>query len=98
MSVIKTKGENDNDDGSVVKITTIVAEESRAGCLIGITFTLYLCTGSISFNLKEVQLPLISNEECQNRSSSPHIVSTNQLCAGVDEGGKDTCQVLGPYF
>ncbi|XP_071804919.1 uncharacterized protein [Asterias amurensis] len=48
--------------------------------------------GSISFTLKDVELPLISNEDCQFRSSSPHIVSTNQLCAGVDEGGKDTCQ------
>ena len=46
--------------------------------------------------LKEVMLPVVSNDQCEQWFSyEGHYdpIPKNQLCAGYQEGGKDTCQV-----
>ncbi|XP_022083408.1 enteropeptidase-like [Acanthaster planci] len=48
--------------------------------------------GAVSYDLQEARLPLVPQDICQDQSNSPHLVSKNQLCAGVTEGGIDTCQ------
>ncbi|XP_038052475.1 uncharacterized protein LOC119725186 [Patiria miniata] len=48
--------------------------------------------GAVSFDLQEAILPLVPRDICQYQSNSPHLVSSNQLCAGFSEGGVDTCQ------
>ena len=40
-------------------------------------------------NLREVQVPIVSNETCND--SYGGVISSNMLCAGYPEGGKDSC-------
>ena len=40
-------------------------------------------------NLREVQVPIVSNETCKD--SYGDIITSNMLCAGYPEGGKDAC-------
>nr|XP_053605955.1 uncharacterized protein LOC128672684 [Plodia interpunctella] len=42
--------------------------------------------------LMEVELPIISNEECRSSQYDSNMISDNMLCAGLAKGGKDTCQ------
>jgi secreted trypsin-like serine protease len=56
--------------------------------------------GDIAKNLMEVQVPIVSNEECDKSYSSvegsavsyPEGINHNFICAGAPEGGKDSCQ------
>ncbi|XP_069044035.1 uncharacterized protein [Lepisosteus oculatus] len=41
--------------------------------------------------LQEVQLPVIGNQECSCLNSEYNITS-NMICAGLTQGGKDSCQ------
>ncbi|XP_052410119.1 prostasin-like [Carassius gibelio] len=52
--------------------------------------------GSLNFGssetaniLQEVQIPVVSNSVCQSAYGS--IITSNMLCAGLKEGGKDSC-------
>jgi trypsin len=38
--------------------------------------------------LRQVSVPIINNQGCKARVTLP----TKQICAGYDEGGKDSCQ------
>ncbi|XP_070000475.1 transmembrane protease serine 9-like isoform X2 [Penaeus vannamei] len=46
--------------------------------------------GSQPVKLQEVEVPVISNKECE--VSYPGAVTSTSLCAGVAEGGMDSCQ------
>lgn len=49
-----------------------------------------------SCELLEVELPVLSNEQCRNTKYDTGMIADQMLCAGYpDEGLKDTCQV---YF
>ncbi len=41
--------------------------------------------------LQEVSVPIVSNEICREAYGDESEVSDNMLCAGDEEGGKDTC-------
>ncbi|XP_070704724.1 trypsin-like isoform X2 [Pempheris klunzingeri] len=43
--------------------------------------------------LQEVSVPVVSNSKCSEAYTG--IITSNMICAGLDEGGKDSCQV-GP--
>ena len=45
--------------------------------------------GQISYDLQQVELPIVSEEECA--SSMGRMITENMLCAGFREGGKDAC-------
>ena len=45
--------------------------------------------GVLSYELQQVQLPIVSEEECTN--SMGRMINENLLCAGYSEGGKDAC-------
>ena len=45
--------------------------------------------GFLSYDLQQVELPIVSEEECIN--SMGRMVSENMLCAGYSAGGKDAC-------
>lgn len=47
---------------------------------------------SQSEDLMKVDVPIVSNEICQNSYSGYGIVDENMFCAGYQEGGKDACQ------
>ncbi|XP_027741824.1 enteropeptidase [Empidonax traillii] len=47
--------------------------------------------GPTSDVLKEAEVPLISNEKCQQRMPE-YSITENMLCAGYDMGGIDSCQ------
>lgn len=42
-----------------------------------------------SLELREVMVPLVSNEQCNHTYG---IITDNMLCAGYENGGKDSCQ------
>lgn len=48
--------------------------------------------------LQEVELPVMSNEECKQTNYSASMISDNMLCAGYPEGLKDSCQVRYSTF
>lgn len=47
--------------------------------------------GSYSDVLRQVSLPIVSNQTCNSYSSYAGDVTENMLCAGYVEGGKDAC-------
>lgn len=47
--------------------------------------------GSISRTLRQVQIPIISNEECARKYNSIS-VREGQICAAYASGGRDSCQ------
>ncbi|XP_063602625.1 transmembrane protease serine 2-like [Penaeus indicus] len=47
--------------------------------------------GSTSGTLFEVTVPTMTNTECNNKYGGS--ITDNMICAGIPEGGKDSCQV-----
>ncbi|XP_013097368.2 chymotrypsin-2-like [Stomoxys calcitrans] len=45
--------------------------------------------GSVQFHLQSVELKIYSDDECQLRHDN--VTTADQLCGGVDEGGKGQC-------
>ncbi|CAB3250557.1 unnamed protein product [Arctia plantaginis] len=49
--------------------------------------------GKVSCTLQEVEVPVISNQECRNTKYTPSMITDNMMCAGYPKtGGKDSCQ------
>ncbi|XP_039306345.1 uncharacterized protein LOC105193902 [Solenopsis invicta] len=48
--------------------------------------------GKPSCLLQEVEVPVMSLQDCRNTSYSARMISDNMLCAGYLEGEKDSCQ------
>ena len=60
-----------------------------------------LLGGSVPNVLHQVSVPIIDNEKCQNmfiKSGHKKTVRESFLCAGYDEGKKDSCEVSTWYF
>lgn len=53
--------------------------------------------GPVSSVLREVIVPIISNAECRNMKYPARKITDNMLCAGYQQGGKDSCQVRKSY-
>ena len=46
--------------------------------------------------MQKAGLPIVTNEECVNkfmRMKTPETLTTEMICAGVDDGSHDACQV-----
>lgn len=51
--------------------------------------------GKPSCELQEVEVPVISNDDCRKTNYSSKMISDNMLCAGYPaEGKRDSCQVI----
>ncbi|XP_067626643.1 trypsin-1-like [Eurosta solidaginis] len=48
--------------------------------------------GYIADSLQEVQVPVMSQEDCRKSKYGADRITDNMLCAGYPEGGKDSCQ------
>ncbi|XP_011635957.1 trypsin-1-like [Pogonomyrmex barbatus] len=48
--------------------------------------------GAISYTLQEVVVPILTNAECRATKYPPRRITDNMICAGFQEGGKDSCQ------
>lgn len=51
--------------------------------------------GSTADILQEVSVPIVGPRECQCAYSD---LTTNMICAGFREGGKDSCQVKNTFW
>ena len=49
--------------------------------------------GTPSCTLREVDVKVMSNEECRKTNYTENLISDKMMCAGDLKGGKDTCQV-----
>lgn len=49
-------------------------------------------SGKPSCLLQEVQVPVMSNDDCKKTNYSEKMISDNMLCAGYPDGMKDSCQ------
>ena len=59
-------------------------------CIGGTLFVFaQLSAATLENNLREVQVPIVSNETCNDFYGG--IITPNMLCAGYEEGGKDAC-------
>ncbi len=47
--------------------------------------------GETSRRLREVEVPIVSNQVCNTNTAYRGGITDNMLCAGFDEGGKDSC-------
>lgn len=49
--------------------------------------------GSVSGVLRKVEVPILSNSDCNTKTNYEGKITDNMLCAGnIEEGGKDSCQ------
>jgi secreted trypsin-like serine protease len=48
--------------------------------------------GNTASKLREVEVKVISNQECQDMGYKPEWITSQMMCAGVGGGGKDSCQ------
>ncbi|XP_020278717.1 trypsin-1-like [Pseudomyrmex gracilis] len=49
-------------------------------------------SGMVSHTLQEVVVPILTNAECRATKYPSRRITDNMLCAGYEEGGKDSCQ------
>ena len=54
--------------------------------------------GKPSCLLQEVEVPVMSLQDCRNTSYSPRMISDNMMCAGYLDGQKDSCQVNSNFL
>lgn len=47
--------------------------------------------GSSSSVLQHVMLPILGNQQCSNMMEQKYTITNNMLCAGLPQGGKDSC-------
>ena len=52
----------------------------------------FFSEGDTPLKLHEVDVPILTNSACQAKYRSI-VITSNMICAGLDVGGKDSCQV-----
>lgn len=59
-------------------------------------FYFFLQFGNDSFLniLREVNVPVVGNNECQCYYEGDKVIMENMICAGLSAGEKDSCQVI----
>ena len=70
-------------------------EEIPAGAMV--TVTGWGATsegGSLPATLQTLDVPVVDNPTCNQKYSGFNDITDQMFCAGVDAGGKDSCQVL----
>ena len=53
--------------------------------------------GSIANTLRKVDVPVVSDDDCRDSYGQSSIYDS-MICAGLDAGGKDSCQVIFMRF
>lgn len=61
---------------------------------LNLTFEIYLQSVGLADTLQFVRIPIVGNNECTCTYS---YLTENMLCAGLTEGGKDSCQVTTTF-
>ncbi|XP_063798231.1 trypsin-3-like isoform X1 [Pseudophryne corroboree] len=81
---------------SFVSILPLPAQgvSPSAGCLCQVSGWGYTSTtgGKASDTLRSVKLPIVSARRCNSSSSYSGHITSNMICAGFTNGGKDACQ------
>lgn len=53
--------------------------------------------GATSPVLHEANVPIVSNPVCNDQNHYDGLVDDTMICAGFEQGDKDTCQVV-PFY
>uniref|UniRef100_A0A672K9R7 Peptidase S1 domain-containing protein n=1 Tax=Sinocyclocheilus grahami TaxID=75366 RepID=A0A672K9R7_SINGR len=56
----------------------------------------WVLTAAHSLSCVSTMVPVVANDRCNTLLGSGSVTS-NMMCAGLTEGGKDTCQVQQPF-
>ena len=68
-------------------------EEYEAGTMCTVTGWGALSEGgSLGDTLQKVEVPIVSDADCRAAYGEEDVFDS-MICAGLDEGGKDSCQV-----
>lgn len=68
----------------------------RQSTVVFFLTTFIVCAGGRQpKSLHEVTVPTMTNEACKATEYDDDEITDNMICAGVAEGGKDSCQVCG---
>lgn len=51
-------------------------------------------SGSLSYTLQEAKIPIVGNNRCSCYLEGFSEITNNMICAGLRNGGKDSCQVI----
>lgn len=68
-------------------------EQSCTVCWLRNRYSTLLLGGPPSIRLQEVKVPIYDNSVCNSYHYYPGLIGPTMVCAGWDEGGKDSCQV-----
>ena len=81
------------DSVSIDPVSLYTGNDSLAGVMATVLGWGTTATDNYSDTLQEVEMPVVSNEVCNLAFSEVEIPITEyMLCAGYNEGGKDSCQ------
>lgn len=62
---------------------------------------LWILGGRHATKLRKVGVPILANEKCKQwleEGRKALAITENSMCAGYEEGGKDSCNVLFGFF
>jgi len=100
IAVLELWSPLDFSTGRVAPIALDI-HDVQAGSIVTVSGwgSLFSGSGRTPDLLRKVQLPIVSNEQCA-ATYGRDVITHSMLCAGFDQGGKDTCQgdSGGPLF
>uniref|UniRef100_A0A8C6UBV0 Peptidase S1 domain-containing protein n=1 Tax=Neogobius melanostomus TaxID=47308 RepID=A0A8C6UBV0_9GOBI len=86
---------NDNDIALLKMASTVTfTNYIRPVCLAASGSTFHAVSLPWPQNLMEVEVPVVGNRKCKCDYAGVFLITDNMICAGLEAGGKDSCQVL----
>ena len=75
-----------------ITLATLATEDGPVGSNLLVSGWGDTLVGPPPIQLQKVEVPLVSEANCNDENSYNGFIKDSMLCAGFDEGGKDSCQ------